>query len=155
MNAYIYELFLDELDNEKEATDAFNVWVGTDYVPKIFIGSKFIGDYSSLKTELKCAKTLDEWALENGGMSGADAVAEMDRITKQKTPDCPDTPVEPIVKPPVEPPVVPVEPAGPPEPTPVPTDLCVDEDGFDVIANSNLAPENRTPPSASYPYGTA
>lgn len=94
-------------------------WLESNSVPKIFLADRYVGDYSNLKTVLKCEKVLDEYSAANGGMSGADAVAEMDAITGMETADCPDV-VEPEPTPPAPTPPGPVEPVGPVEP-PVPT----------------------------------
>jgi len=46
---------------------------------------------------------------------------------------------------------VPEEPVEPAEPV----DYCVDADGNELIPNSNLTPEDKYPPTVSFPFGSS
>jgi len=59
----IFDLNLDEFTNTDDASQDLNDATGNLYVPKIYIGSKYIGGYTQLKQAI-LAGQLDESYVE-------------------------------------------------------------------------------------------
>lgn len=94
----IFDLNLDEFDNADEASKDLNDATGNTYVPKIYIGNKYIGGYTQLKQAILAGQLDESYAemiqpgVEFTCMTGEEAVTAEDEETDETTEPLPTPP---------------------------------------------------------------